>query len=116
MPEVTYVGSKALIARGMAAVVPAVTQSGEAMSGQVNIRPTPRDTGTLLGSVHVSEVKVTGSEVTATVSTGGEASEYAVYQELGTSKMAAQPYMGPALINHAALHRAVCEAAWRGAF
>lgn len=116
MPEVSFVGSKALMARGMAAVRPAVVESAEAMSGQVNIRPTPRDTGTLLGSVHVSEVNVSGSEVTATVSTGGEASEYAFYVEGGTSKMAAQPYMAPALLEHEPVHKQMVEQAWKAAF
>lgn len=115
MPEVTYVGSAALMARGMAAVRQAVVESAETMATQAQAL-SPVDTGTLQASIHVSNVEAGAREVTATVSTGGEASEYAVYQELGTSKMAAQPYMAPALINHAPLHKAVCEAAWRGAF
>lgn len=115
MPNVTYVGSAALMARGMAAVQQAVVESAETMASSAQAIA-PIDTGTLRASIHVTDVQTGAREVSAKVSTGGEASEYAVYQELGTSKMAAQPYMGPALINHAALHRAVCEAAWRGAF
>lgn len=116
MPEVTFVGSAALIARGMAAVRPAVMESAEAMSGQVNVRPAPRDTGTLLGSVHVSGRKGNAYMAQATVSTGGEASEYAMFVETGTSKMAAQPYMAPELLAHEPVHRRLMEEAWKGAF
>ncbi len=115
MAEVTYIGSAALIAQGMARVAEAVPESAETLAtGAQDLAPV--DTGTLRASVHVKSVEVSATEVKATVSTGGEASEYAEYQEVGTSKMAAQPYMGPALINHAPLHKAVCEAAWKGGF
>ena len=115
MPIVTYIGSAALIAQGMSRVAQAVPQSAETMATEAQ-GLAPVLTGTLRAGIHVKSVKVTATEVTATVATGGEASEYAEYQEVGTSKMAAQPYMGPALINHAPLHKAVCEAAWKGGF
>jgi HK97 gp10 family phage protein len=115
MPQVTYVGSAALMARGMAAVRPAVVQSAETLASTAQSMA-PVDTGTLRASIHVNDVQSSATEVTAKVSTGGEASEYAEYQETGTSKMAAQPYMGPAVIAHGPLHKAVCEAAWKGAF
>lgn len=115
MPEVRYVGSAALIAQGMSRVAQAVTESAETLATEAQ-NMAPVDTGTLRASIHVKGVQVGATEVKATVATGGEASEYAEYQEVGTSKMAAQPYMGPALINHAPLHNAVCEAAWKGGF
>lgn len=115
MPIVTYVGSPALIAQGMGRIAQAVTESAETLATAAQDLA-PVDTGTLRASIHVKSVEAGATEVKATVATGGEASEYAEYQETGTSKMAAQPYMGPALINHAPLHKAVCEAAWKGAF
>lgn len=115
MPIVTYIGSPALIARGMAAVRPAVIQSAETLASAAQANA-PVDTGTLRASIHVGDVTGGATEVTAKVQTGGEASEYASYVETGTSKMAAQPYMATALIAHAGLHRRICEAAWRGAF
>ena len=52
----------------------------------------PVDTGALTSSI-TSESKMTG-DMTFTVSDGVE---YGVYQEFGTSKMAAQPFMTPAI-------------------
>lgn len=115
MPIVTYVGSAALMARGMANITQAVTESAETLVSSAQ-QLAPVDTGTLKASIHVADVTAGPGQVSARVSTGGEASEYAVYQELGTSRMAAQPYMTPALAAHAELHRKVCEAAWKGAF
>lgn len=115
MPRVTYVGSEALIARGMAGVQAAVTQSAEALAASAQAKA-PVDTGTLRASIHVRDVQASATEVSATVSTGGEASEYAEYQEVGTSKMAAQPYMTPALVAHQPLHIRMCENAWKAGF
>jgi HK97 gp10 family phage protein len=116
MPEVRiFASSEALIERGMEALVQAVTESAETMAADAQDRA-PVDTGTLRASIHVEGVQRSGLEVKATVATGGEASDYAVFQELGTTKMAAQPFMGPAAINHEPLHQKVCEAAWNGAF
>lgn len=112
MPEVRLIGSAAIIARGMAGVQAAVAQSAEALAADAGAQA-PVDTGTLRASIHVQSVEASGTEVKATVSTGGEASEYAVYQELGTSKMAAQPFMTPALAAHAPVHRRMCETAWK---
>lgn len=114
MPEVRYVGSPALIARGMAAVRVAVAQSAEVLAADAADRA-PVDEGTLQASIHVASITASGNEVTAKVSTGGEANEYALYQELGTSKMAAQPYMAPAALAHEQLHQKMCETAWKGA-
>ena len=56
------------------------------------IKNAPVDTGALMNSLS-SESKMTG-DLTFTVSDGVE---YGVFQELGTSKMAAQPFMTPAI-------------------
>jgi len=115
MPEVSYVGSEALIGRAMGALEDAVAQSGEALATAAQ-RLAPVDTGTLRASIHVDSVERSGMSVTATVSTGGEASEYAVYVELGTRRMAAQPYMTPALAQHEPVHVQMCANALKGAF
>jgi HK97 gp10 family phage protein len=55
----------------------------------------PVDTGNLKGSIRHSDLRTVGS--TGTI--GGEfgpTAEYGPYVELGTSRMAPQPYMGPA--------------------
>lgn len=55
----------------------------------------PVDTGNLKGSISHSDLRTVGS--TGTI--GGEfgpTADYGPYVELGTSRMAPQPYMGPA--------------------
>lgn len=49
----------------------------------------PVDTGNLKGSIGVSKVGQLESEV-------GPTANYGIYLELGTSRMPAQPFMGPA--------------------
>lgn len=53
----------------------------------------PVDTGALMGSIEVDEV-------TDTVATIAPHVEYAEHQEFGTSRMAAHPYMRPAIDQH----------------
>jgi HK97 gp10 family phage protein len=53
----------------------------------------PVDTGRLRGSI----THVTGIDNGEQVAYVGSNVEYAIYQELGTYKMAAQPYLRPAL-------------------
>ena len=54
----------------------------------------PRDTGNLIRSYTYKVLPREGSKSVALVGTGVE---YAVYQEYGTSRMPAQPHLGPAL-------------------
>lgn len=49
----------------------------------------PVDTGNLKGSIGVTRLDRLEAEV-------GPTAEYGIYLELGTSRMAAQPFMGPA--------------------
>lgn len=77
MGEFRYVGEAALIAKAMTAMVEAVTESAEDLVGKA-MEAAPVDTGTLRASIHVEDVSVGGMSVTATVATGGEASEYAI--------------------------------------
>lgn len=62
-------------------------------------RTAPVDTGDMVGTIRIEKpadgvrlVKCGG-----TTAASGEYVDYAVYVELGTSKMAAQPFMRPAL-------------------
>ena len=52
----------------------------------------PVDTGTLKGSIRVKSYKDQKSAIVYTLT------EYAIFQEFGTSKMKPQPFMRPALI------------------
>lgn len=138
MPIVTYIGLGPILARGMAAIGEGVVQSAESFVGKA-MAETPVDTGTLRGSIHVEDVNVGGSEATAKVSTGGEASEYAVFVHEGTGphEIRGHPvlafdgivvtkvnhpgtrafkYLERPLIAHRAVHQAVISAAARGAF
>ena len=54
-------------------------------------RKAPVDTGALRNSIGTS---IAGDRMSAEI---GPTVNYAPYQEYGTSRMAAQPYMGPAL-------------------
>jgi len=53
----------------------------------------PVDTGNLMGSI--------GSDIDGLSAEVGPTAEYGGYVEYGTSKMDAQPYMGPAFEKHA---------------
>lgn len=115
MGSFVYVGLGVLLGKGRAAVLEAVTESCEDLTAKA-MEKTPVDTGTLRASIHVESVVQSGNTVTGTVATGGEANEYAAFVEMGTSKMAAQPYMTPALIENAPAYRAAMAAAARGQF
>ena len=52
------------------------------------------DTGAMRESIHIEDAEVT--ESSAFVNVGPEV-DYAIYQEFGTSKMKAQPFMRPAV-------------------
>lgn len=102
------------MAKGRAAVLEATEQSCEHLVGAAQAK-TPVDTGTLKASIHVESVVSHGFSVTGTVATGGEA-DYAAYVEGGTSKMSAEPYMSPALIENAPVYREAIARAARGQF
>ena len=68
-----------------------VLKYGLAVTGSA-AKNAPVDTGALRSSI-TAESKMT-DDMTFTVSDGVE---YGVYQEFGTSKMAAQPFMTPAI-------------------
>lgn len=60
----------------------------------------PVDTGNLKGSIGHSDLRTVGRSGTLAVEIGPTAS-YGVFLEMGTSRMAPQPYMGPAADRHA---------------
>lgn len=67
----------------------------------------PVDTGATRASIHTDTAHA-GSTITVEV---GPSTHYAPYLEYGTSKMAPQAFMGPALDRHAPeLEKAVAEA------
>lgn len=61
----------------------------------------PVDVGNLKNSIGHSDLRSIGSEGSIEAEVGPTA-DYGVWVELGTSKMAAQPYLGPALDRHQA--------------
>ncbi len=92
-----YVGLGVLLNKGMNAVEQAMTESGELLVSTAQGNAPVGETGNLRAGIHLESVVRSGLKVTATVATGGE-TDYAGYVEGGTSKMDAQPYMAPALL------------------
>ena len=84
MPEVRYVGVAFLQQRAIRAVSEAVGKAAADLQGRSQAI-TPVDTGTLKASIHVEGPDIRGNEATARVSTGGEASDYAIIQHEDTS-------------------------------
>lgn len=115
MPEVSYVGSAALIARLMGTVTPAVRDALEDLASQSQDL-TPVDTGTLKASITVVDFTVSATEVKGRVATGGEANEYALFVHQGTYKMAGRPFMTQALLANSDMYRQAIQAAAAEAF
>lgn len=116
MPSVTYIGLPALIARGMGALEDAVGKAAEDLQGRAQA-VTPVDTGTLKASIHVEGPTSGGMAVEAKVATGGESSEYAIYQHEGTSRgVPATKFLEIPLIEMSPVYRAYLEQAMRSAY
>ena len=71
-------------------------KAGAILVSKDAIRRAPRRTGTLARSIRIAVDK---KKMIAIVGSG---LEYSIYQELGTRKMQANPYLGPALLNNQA--------------
>lgn len=116
MPSVTYIGLEALIARGVGAAQDAVGKAAEDLQGRAQ-SAAPVDTGTLRASIHVEGPTSGGMSVEAKVATGGESSEYAIFQHEGTSRgVPATKFLEIPLIEMAPVYRAYIEQAMRSAF
>jgi hypothetical protein len=115
LPKVRYVGLAFLNARGIAAVSKAVGEAAEDLQGRSQ-EITPVDTGTLKASIHVEGPEVRGNEATAKVSTGGEASEYAIYVHEGTSRVAPSKFIERPLLSMIPVYQRYIEEAGRKAF
>jgi HK97 gp10 family phage protein len=114
MGEFSFIGVPALLALARDAATDGVQQCAEDFTGKAQAA-TPVDTGTLRGSIHIESVTASGSTVSATVATGGEA-EYAIYVHEGTYKMAGRPFMSAPLIENRGVYEQVLARALRGRF
>lgn len=68
----------------------------------------PVDTGRLRNSITHAVIDENSVAIGTNV-------EYAIYQELGTSKMKAQPYLKPAVMEHLNEYKEIAESAMKGA-
>lgn len=101
-----YVGLAALLKKGEDALLQGVTDCAEDLVGKVQDGPEmPVDIGTLRAGVHVDSIVQSGRTVTATIATGGEASDYAIPQHEGTSRgVPATKFMESPLIREAPVY------------
>jgi hypothetical protein len=83
MPEVTYIGLPALLAKAHEALKEAVTASAEDLVA-AQMAAAPVKTGTLRAGIHIESIEGGGDSVTATTSTGGESNRYAIFVHEGT--------------------------------
>lgn len=75
----------------------------------------PVDTGNLKGSITHTDLRTVGTGGSVEVEIGPTAN-YGLFQELGTSRMAPQPFLGPALDRRApAFEQAMAQVAERAA-
>lgn len=77
-------------------IEPKMQALGQAIGARAQ-RLVPKRTFALHDSIG-TETRRSGATVTTTVGAGGGDVNYALYVERGTSKMAAQPYLRPALL------------------
>lgn len=116
MVQFEYIGLPAIEAKALAAIEQAVTLAAEDLTGKAQ-EAAPVDTGTLRASIHVESIVTSGRSVIATIATGGEANEYAIYQHEGTSRgVPATKFLEHPLIDNAPLYREFIARAAREAF
>lgn len=80
----SYIGLAKIMAPGIAATQAVVTQGAAELSKR-QAAAAPIDEGTLAAGIHVKDVSVGGTSVTATIATGAESSDYAVPQHEGSA-------------------------------
>ena len=106
--RVTIVGGPELLAKLRAvdkaiadrAVKAGLSAAANVVEGAAKVNVVEKhiiDTGFLLGSVQAQEPQLNGHGGEVAVTVGAE---YAIYHEMGTSRMAARPFMRPALDEH----------------
>ena len=115
MPEVRYVGLAFLHSRGVEAVAQAVGKAALDLEGRAQ-SVTPVDTGTLKASIHVEGPEVRGNEATAKVSTGGEASDYAIFVHEGTGQTTPSKFIERPLLAMIPVYQRYIEDAGKQAF
>lgn len=140
MPTFRYVGLPVLLAKVEAAATAAVNHGANHLVSEAQ-SAAPVDTGALAASIHTDGARRSGNGVEATISTGGEVSEYAVPQHEGAGPHVIRPKTAKALhfngtfakqVNHpgnpptkfleepllqmAPAFKAYCAAAMRGQF
>ena len=86
-----------------------LTGAGEIVSGKAK-QLSPKDTGRLINSIDY-QVNPADREVII-----GSPLEYAPYQELGTSKIGAQPYLKPGMLKSASSINALAKKIFGGGF
>lgn len=116
MARMTFIGVAAINARMHTAAQAALHEAAEDLVGKAQ-DVTPVDTGTLRASIHVESVQASATKGEATVATGGESSEYAVFVHEGTSRgVPAFKYIERPLIENAGVYRETMKRAVDGAF
>ena len=102
----------------MGAIGHAVGQAAEDVQGRAQAQLADHVvTGNLKASIHVEGPEVAGMGVEAKVATGGESSEYAIFQHEGTSRgVPATKFIEAPLIGMAPVYRAYIEQAMRSAY
>ena len=103
--EVKEDNSREILSEMEMATLRALVKVG--MAAEANAKEIcPVDTGRLRNSI-ASTVRDDSAYIGTNV-------EYAKYVELGTSRMDAQPYLKPAVVNHVSQYRAIVESVMRG--
>ena len=110
MPKVTYTSNRKNVNKEMARLFDlTLTGAGEIVSTAARLL-VPVDTGRLRNSIEY-QVALQDQEVII-----GSPVEYAPHQELGTSKMKAQPYLKPGMLKSAPAINAMAKKVFRGGF
>lgn len=109
--SMSYVGLAALQAKARAAMVQAVTESGEHLVGEAQPLTRVR-TGAERAGIHLADVQAGATSVTARVQTGGESSAYDIFQHEGTIYMSGTHFLAlPLLANRPTYIEAMNRAA-----
>lgn len=104
-----------MIARALAGAAAAAELAAEDLVSQAQ-DITPVDTGTLKASITHDGAEISGFSIQVRVYTGGESSEYAVYQHEGTSKgVPATKFLERPLLANKQLYQEIIAAGAAGA-